>query len=149
MAERRKVSVVGAGSVGATLAYASLIRGAAKTMALYDIDRDKVRAEVLDLNHGSQFYPTANVIGSDDIAVTVELRHRRDHCGREAEARADATGLGGRQRRDVPVARARPARAIPGRHLAAGHESRGRCDLCRRAGFRAAKPAGVRLRNGA
>jgi len=36
MAERRKVSVVGAGSVGATLAYASLIRGAAKTIALYD-----------------------------------------------------------------------------------------------------------------
>ena len=72
MAERRKVSVVGAGSVGATVAYASLIRGAPKTMALYDIDRDKVRAEVLDLNQGSQFYPTANVIGSDDIAVTAD-----------------------------------------------------------------------------
>jgi len=72
MAERRKVSVVGAGSVGATVAYASLIRGAAKTMALYDIDREKVRAEVLDLNHGSQFYPTANVIGSDEIAVTAD-----------------------------------------------------------------------------
>ena len=72
MAERRKVSVVGAGSVGATVAYASLIRGAAKTVALHDLDRDKVRAEVLDLNHGSQFYPTANVIGSDDIAVTAD-----------------------------------------------------------------------------
>lgn len=72
MAERRKVTVVGAGSVGATVAYASLIRGAAKTVALYDIDREKVRAEVLDLNHGSQFYPTANVIGSDEIAVTAD-----------------------------------------------------------------------------
>lgn len=72
MAARRKVSVVGAGSVGATVAYASLIRGAAKTMALYDLNRDKVRAEVLDLNHGSQFYPSANVIGSDDIAVTAD-----------------------------------------------------------------------------
>jgi L-lactate dehydrogenase len=64
--------VVEAGSVGATVAYASLTRGAAKTMALYDIDRDKVRAEVLDLNHGSQFYPTANVIGFHDIAVTAD-----------------------------------------------------------------------------
>lgn len=64
--------MVGAGSVEATLAYASLIRGAAKTMALYDLDRDKVRAEVLDLNHGSQFYPTTNVIGSDDIAVSAD-----------------------------------------------------------------------------
>jgi L-lactate dehydrogenase len=70
MPEQRKVSVIGAGSVGATIAYASLIRGAPKTVALYDIDRDKVRAEVLDLNQGSQFYPTATVIGSDDIAVT-------------------------------------------------------------------------------
>jgi L-lactate dehydrogenase len=70
MPERRKVSVIGAGGVGATIAYASLIRGAPKTVALYDIDRDKVRAEVLDLNQGSQFYPTADVIGSDDVAVT-------------------------------------------------------------------------------
>jgi L-lactate dehydrogenase len=62
--------VVGAGSVGATIAYASLIRGAAKTVALYDLDRDKVRAEVLDLNQGSQFYPAAKVVGSDDLAVT-------------------------------------------------------------------------------
>ena len=70
MPERRKVSVIGAGGVGATVAYASLIRGAPKTVALYDIDADKVRAEVLDLNQGSQFYPTAAVLGSDDIAVT-------------------------------------------------------------------------------
>jgi L-lactate dehydrogenase len=70
--ERRKVSVVGAGSVGATIAYAALIRGAPKTVALYDIDAAKVRAEVLDLNQGSQFYPTAKVIGSDDIAVTAD-----------------------------------------------------------------------------
>jgi len=72
VAVQRKVSVVGAGSVGATVAYASLLRGAARTMALYDIDRDRALAEVLDLDHGSQFYPTANVIGSDDIAVTAE-----------------------------------------------------------------------------
>jgi L-lactate dehydrogenase len=70
MPERRKVSVIGAGGVGATVAYASLIRGAPNTLALYDMVGDKVRAEVLDLNQGSQFYPTADVIGSDDIAVT-------------------------------------------------------------------------------
>jgi L-lactate dehydrogenase len=70
MAVQPKVSVVGAGSVGATLAYASLIRGPGKTMALYDIDRNKVQAEALDLIHGGQFYSTANIVGSDDIAVT-------------------------------------------------------------------------------
>ena len=72
MPERRKVSIIGAGSVGATIAYASLIRGVPKTVALHDIHRDKVRAEVLDLNQGSQFYPAANVIGSDDAAVTAD-----------------------------------------------------------------------------
>ncbi len=64
-----KVAVVGAGSVGATLAYACLIRGVGKTIALYDLNAAKTGAEVLDLNHGLQFVPTATVIGSDDIEV--------------------------------------------------------------------------------
>ncbi len=64
-----KVAVVGAGSVGATLAYACLIRGIGRTIALYDVNADKTRAEVLDLNHGLQFVPQATVVGSDDIEV--------------------------------------------------------------------------------
>jgi L-lactate dehydrogenase len=64
-----KIAVVGAGSVGATLAYACLIRGVARTIALYDVDAAKTRAETLDLNHGLQFVPMATVIGSDDIEV--------------------------------------------------------------------------------
>lgn len=64
-----KIAIVGAGSVGATLAYACLMRGLARTVALYDINTNKVRAEALDLGHGSQFMPAAQVIGSDDIEV--------------------------------------------------------------------------------
>lgn len=64
-----KVGLVGAGSVGATIAYACQIRGVAQTIAIYDIDAKKTRAEVLDLNHGLQFTPVASVIGSDDIEV--------------------------------------------------------------------------------
>jgi L-lactate dehydrogenase len=64
-----KIAVVGAGSVGATLAYACLLRGIGRTIALYDINADKTRAEVLDLNHGLQFVPQATVVGSDDIEV--------------------------------------------------------------------------------
>lgn len=64
-----KVAIVGAGSVGATMAYAVLMRGAARTVALYDIDAAKVEAEVLDLGHGVQFMPMADVVGSDDVAV--------------------------------------------------------------------------------
>jgi L-lactate dehydrogenase len=64
-----KVAVIGAGSVGATLAYACLIRGVAQQVALYDLNSDKVEAEVLDLRHGLQFVPRADVVGSDDVAV--------------------------------------------------------------------------------
>ena len=67
-----KIAVVGAGSVGATMAYAALMRGAARTVALYDIDAAKVEAEVLDLGHGIQFMPMADVVGSDDVAVCAD-----------------------------------------------------------------------------
>ncbi|GAA1942263.1 L-lactate dehydrogenase [Agromyces allii] len=71
--ENAKVTVVGAGSVGTSLAYATLIRGAASEVALYDIAREKVEAEVLDLAHGTQF-TGASVSGGADLAV-VEGSH--------------------------------------------------------------------------
>jgi L-lactate dehydrogenase len=66
---RTKIAIVGPGNVGVTLAYACLIRGTGKTIALYGRHPDRVRAEVLDLSHGLQFVPMATVAGSDDIEV--------------------------------------------------------------------------------
>ena len=65
----RKVAVVGAGSVGAAITYACMIRGVAKQFALYDLDTNKVTAETLDLNHGLLFVPMATLEGSDDVHV--------------------------------------------------------------------------------
>lgn len=62
-----KLAIVGAGAVGATMAYAALMRGAARNVVLYDIDRAKVHAEALDLAHGIQFMPMAGIVGSDDL----------------------------------------------------------------------------------
>jgi L-lactate dehydrogenase len=67
-----KIAIIGAGSVGATIAYACLIRGVAKQIALFDIDRKKVDAEVLDLNHGLQFVPMATLEGSDDLGICAD-----------------------------------------------------------------------------
>ncbi|ACZ22220.1 malate dehydrogenase (NAD) [Sanguibacter keddieii DSM 10542] len=67
-----KVAVVGAGAVGSTMAYAALMRGSARHVALYDINRAKVEAEALDLSHGIQFMPMAEVVGSDDVAVCAD-----------------------------------------------------------------------------
>lgn len=67
-----KVAVVGAGAVGSTMAYAALMRGSARHVALYDINKAKVEAEALDLGHGIQFMPMAEVVGSDDINVCAD-----------------------------------------------------------------------------
>src|SRR5215207_8081871 len=67
-----KIAVVGAGSVGATVAYACLIRGVGKQIALFDVKREKVDAEVLDLNHGLQFVPMAMLQGSDDVGICAD-----------------------------------------------------------------------------
>ncbi|HAM43543.1 MAG TPA: hypothetical protein DCM67_00770, partial [Propionibacteriaceae bacterium] len=64
-----KLTVVGAGSVGTSIAYAALIRGSARQIALYDINDKKVQAEVRDLAHGTQFTPTSVVTGGSDISV--------------------------------------------------------------------------------
>jgi L-lactate dehydrogenase len=64
-----KIAIVGAGHVGVTLAYACMIRGTGKTIALYDRNAEKVQAEALDLQHGLQFVPTVTVTGSDDVEV--------------------------------------------------------------------------------
>lgn len=67
--ENSKLTVVGAGSVGASTAYAALIRGSARHVALYDIATAKVEAEVLDLAHGTQFTGASDIIGGSDISV--------------------------------------------------------------------------------
>nr|WP_298985908.1 L-lactate dehydrogenase [uncultured Micrococcus sp.] len=69
---QRKVGVVGAGGVGTAIAYATLIRGVAREVALYDIDEPKVRAEVLDLAHGTPFTSADAMTGGADPAVLAE-----------------------------------------------------------------------------
>ncbi|KWZ72525.1 MAG: L-lactate dehydrogenase [Winkia neuii] len=64
-----KVAIVGAGAVGTALAYASVIRGDAREVVLYDINEKKVKAEALDIAHGIQFTPVGSVVGSADIEV--------------------------------------------------------------------------------
>lgn len=67
-----KLAIVGAGAVGATIAYAAMMRGVAKHIAIYDVNRIRVDAEVLDLNHGLQFAPMATIEGSDDVAICAD-----------------------------------------------------------------------------
>ena len=62
-----KLGIVGAGSVGASLAYAAIIRDAAREIVIYDIDASRAEAEGLDLAHGTQFTGAKTVTGSGNI----------------------------------------------------------------------------------
>ena len=64
-----KLAIVGAGAVGSTLAYAALARGAARSIALLDVDAKRVQAEAIDLRQGLMFVPETKVEGSDDFEV--------------------------------------------------------------------------------
>jgi L-lactate dehydrogenase len=69
--ENSKLSIIGAGAVGSSLAYAALIRQSAREVALFDVQSAKVEAEVLDLAHGTQFTGSSRVTGGDDLDVVV------------------------------------------------------------------------------
>jgi len=67
--ENTKLAIIGAGSVGSSLAYASLIRNSAREVALYDVNTAKAEAEVLDLAHGTPFTGASRIMGGGDMDV--------------------------------------------------------------------------------
>ena len=67
--ENSRLAIIGAGAVGSSLAYASLIRGSAREVVLYDIDAARVEAEVLDLAHGTPFTGSSSITGGADLDV--------------------------------------------------------------------------------
>ena len=58
---KRKISIIGAGFVGATTAYALMNSGIATEICIYDINMDKALGEVMDLVHGTSFVKPVNI----------------------------------------------------------------------------------------
>jgi len=56
-----KVSIIGAGLVGSTTAYALMNSGAASEIALIDLNEKRLMGEVMDLNHGIFFVPPVRI----------------------------------------------------------------------------------------
>ncbi len=75
---KNKITIVGAGYVGSTIAYAVMNRGFASRISLVDIDREKAEGEAMDLNHGAPFVKPVKVTSggydecknSDVVVVT-------------------------------------------------------------------------------
>lgn len=60
-----KISIIGAGFVGSTSAYAIMIAGLASEIVIVDLNKDKAEAEAMDLSHGAAFVKPVNVYAGD------------------------------------------------------------------------------------
>ncbi|XP_004298647.1 PREDICTED: L-lactate dehydrogenase A [Fragaria vesca subsp. vesca] len=65
-----KISVIGAGNVGMAIAQTILTQGLADELVLVDAIPDKLRGEMLDLQHAAAFLPRTKINASVDYAVT-------------------------------------------------------------------------------
>ena len=61
----RKVTVIGAGNVGATIAYTLSLGDIASQIVVVDINREKVEGEVMDIVQGTSFREPISVIAGD------------------------------------------------------------------------------------
>ncbi len=81
-----RVAVVGLGNVGATFAYALLLRGLAAEIVLIDVNRAKAEGEAMDLNHTEPFAYATRIWAGDyrdcaGAAVTVVTAGAAQHPG--------------------------------------------------------------------
>lgn len=82
--DNRKVAIIGAGYVGASIAYALTIRDLASEIVLIDIDKHKAAGEALDIQHGIPYMGTSSVRAGDyedcencDLIIITAGRNRR------------------------------------------------------------------------
>ena len=75
---KKKVTIIGAGSVGSTTAFALLTRGVASEVVLIDVNTSKALGEALDIKQATPFIDNcdiyagsyADAVGSDFVIIT-------------------------------------------------------------------------------
>ncbi|GFP88877.1 l-lactate dehydrogenase a [Phtheirospermum japonicum] len=67
-----KISVVGVGNVGMAIAQTILTQDLADELVLVDANEDKLRGEMLDLQHAAAFLPRTKIKASLDYAATAD-----------------------------------------------------------------------------
>ena len=61
MQSKKKISIIGAGNVGSTIAYTLMQQGTCSEILLVDINRDKAEGESLDLAQCAACFPSVKV----------------------------------------------------------------------------------------
>lgn len=60
-----KVSIIGCGNVGMRYAYALIMKGGVRQLVLVDLDRERLKGEVMDLSHGAPYISPVEIIAGD------------------------------------------------------------------------------------
>uniref|UniRef100_A0A674GWY7 Lactate dehydrogenase B n=1 Tax=Taeniopygia guttata TaxID=59729 RepID=A0A674GWY7_TAEGU len=69
-----KITIVGVGQVGMAAAISVLAKGLCDELALVDVMEDKLKGEMMDLQHGSLFLHTHKIVADKDYAVTANSK---------------------------------------------------------------------------
>lgn len=80
----KKVTVLGAGNVGATIAFTLALKGLCSELLLVDINKPKAKGEAMDIMQGNAFCPTvdikdgdyADAVDSDLVIITVGIARK-------------------------------------------------------------------------
>lgn len=107
-----KVTIIGAGSVGATIAYTLVVDSPVSEIVLIDVNREKALGEALDIKQATPFLSPTKVYegsyedaeGSDIVVVTSgigrkpgavahrsradQCRYYQEHCARNRQTRS-------------------------------------------------------------
>ncbi|XP_018410813.1 PREDICTED: L-lactate dehydrogenase A chain [Nanorana parkeri] len=69
-----KVTIVGVGAVGMACAISVLQKEMADELALVDVIEDKLKGEMMDLQHGSLFLKTPKIVSGKDYSITANSK---------------------------------------------------------------------------
>ena len=100
MRKGKKITILGAGNVGASIAYTLSITGLVSEVVLIDINEKKARGEAMDIIHGTPFSSALNIyagsyqdaVGSDIVIFTVGMARKPGQTRLDlAQANVDVT----------------------------------------------------------
>ncbi|KAJ8786012.1 hypothetical protein J1605_006592 [Eschrichtius robustus] len=74
MVPNNKITIVGVGQVGMACAISILGKSLTDELALVDVLEDKLKGEMMDLQHGSLFLQTPKIVADKDYSVTANSK---------------------------------------------------------------------------
>ena len=100
--DKRKIAIIGAGYVGASIAYALTLKDIAGEIVLIDINAEKTLGEAMDICHGIPSVGTVNMYAGDycdikdcNLIIITAGRGRRPGTprhGRKSKTKPGITG---------------------------------------------------------